>query len=81
MGGIVGRCALFSNEFVFGFICLRGIWGGLWAAPVGFGGLDLGRNWIKTLRQLQKVDVGTFQQGKRPAPCSLWLRSAFMPNL
>jgi hypothetical protein len=35
---IVGRRILFSNEFVFGFICLGRIWTGLRAAPLGFDG-------------------------------------------
>jgi hypothetical protein len=44
-------------------------------------GFALGHNWIKALGQLQKVHTGTFQQGLRQPPCSLWLRSAFEPNM
>jgi hypothetical protein len=66
--------ALFSNEFVFGFICLKRIWTGQWASPLGFGGFAHGHNKIKALRHRQKVETSAFQRGLRQAPCSLWQR-------
>ena len=46
-----------------------------------FSGFALGRNKLMALHHLQEVDTGTFQQGLLQPPCSLWLRSAFAPNM
>jgi hypothetical protein len=63
--------ALFSNEFVFGFICLKRIWTGLRAAPLGFGGFAPGHNKIKGLRHLQGAETSAFST--RLAAGSLFL--------
>jgi hypothetical protein len=74
-------CVLFSNEFVFGFICLKRIWTGLRAAPLGFSSFALGHNKINALRHLQGAETGAFQRGLRQAPCSFWQRNGLVPNM
>jgi hypothetical protein len=81
MRRIVGTRALFSNEFVFGFICLKSIWTGLRAAPLGFSGFAPGHKKIKALRHLQEAETSAFQRGLRQAPCFFWPCNGLPPNM